>query len=258
MALLTTRTFKDSTLILNNPDTGLYKVNHIFEPEYHQSIYADICEELSKTKNAFQICDCKSLVEYPHRGIQPTYADDETEPDSLIYEGQLLDDGSYRQKGIDINICAIKSISIRNGYIDFDSARSVTQSFYRNRKNKAGVQKNDVLINSTGDGTIGRVSIYNEEFPSLVDGHVTILRFNDPDLAWYIGSFLLGNEGQKQIYRYINGSSGQVEIYPQDIARIWIRLPGKKKLKAIAESFRSVNAEYKKFRENLRKSLNML
>ncbi|QDP24300.1 hypothetical protein [Bradyrhizobium cosmicum] len=80
----------------------------------------------------------------------------------------------------------------------------------------------DLLINSTGDGTIGRVAVYDEQFPAVVDGHITIVRLKNPKLAWYIAAYLLSTQGQRQIYRYINGSSGQVEIYPVDIARLWV------------------------------------
>lgn len=258
MALLEFRDIKDSLLVLDDPEGSLFQNNHIFEPEFHQGKYVDICTQLSKKSTSKTIGNLEELIEYPHRGTQPKYADIETEPESLIYEGQLLDDGSYRTNGDDVNICALKSVSIRTGYIDFDNARSVNQEFYEKKKKKAGVQKNDVLINSTGDGTIGRVAVYNEDFPAVVDGHVTILRFNDPELAWYIGAFLLSDMGQRQIYRYINGSSGQVEIYPQDIARIWIDLPKKEQRKKVADSLLSANSQYKSFRENMRKSLRMI
>lgn len=40
------------------------------------------------------------------------------------------------------------------------------------------IRKNDILINSTGTGTLGRVAFARDEpeLPSFADGHVTILR----------------------------------------------------------------------------------
>lgn len=255
MALKTTRDLPKSILLLNEPESGFYKVNHIFEPEYHQPIYADICETLENTQGAFQIGSHEELQKYPHRGTQPKYADDEDDPDSLRYIGQLLNDGTYQEDNPGVNICALKSISIRQGYVDFETARSTSKEFYNTKKAKAGIIKNDILINSTGDGTIGRVAIYNEDFPALVDGHITIIRFSNVELAWYIGAYLLSDEGQRQIYRYINGSSGQVEIYPQDIARIWVRKPPKETIGRIANSFQEANDQFRNFRESMRKSL---
>ena len=96
--------------------------------------------------------------------------------------------------------------------VDLDSARYVKREFYDQKRDRAGIQKDDILINSTGDGTIGRVAAPNRSFPVLVDGHVSIVHLRDKDLAWYVAAYLLSDQGQKQIYRYINGSSGQVEI----------------------------------------------
>lgn len=255
MALNVVKGIKNSILKLDNPEEGLFKVNHILEPEFHQEIYAGICDELEKTKNSFQIGSCKKIIKYPQRGTQPKYDDDESEPSSLSFWGMLKDDGKEVKDNKINNICALKSISIRSGYVDFDTARSVTREFYKKNKSKAGVEKNDVLINSTGDGTIGRVAMYNELFPAIVDGHITILRFNDEILAWYVGAYLLSSEGQKQIYRYINGSSGQVEIYPQDINRIWIRPTTLNKMSEIANSFKEACDQYKLFRINMKNAL---
>lgn len=222
MALLSTRKIADVLLDVAS-ETGVPEKNHIFEPEFHQSKYADACTQTSSIPNAFQIGNAPGLIYGPVRGTQPSYADSEDEPDSLEYEGMVLSDGTVL-KGKSLNVCALKSNCIRRGYIDYSLARSVSRTFHA-KKAKAQVKENDVLINSTGDGTIGRVAVFNSKFPALVDGHVTILRFKEPETAWYVAAFLLSETGQRQIYRYINGSSGQVEIYPQDIARIWVKPP---------------------------------
>jgi type I restriction enzyme M protein len=153
------------------------------------------------------------------------------------------------------NVCALKSNCVRRGYIDFSLARSVTKEFHEKKK-KANIIKNDVLINSTGDGTIGRVAVFNESFPAVVDGHITIVRLNEPDLAWYIGAFLLSETGQRQMYRYINGSSGQVEIYPQDISRIWVKPPkSPQHKKQVADAFREAVALHSSFYKKLQSAL---
>lgn len=229
MAKLAIRKVTDTYLDLNDPESGLYSNNHIYEPEFHQEDYVSVCDELEGTKGSFQLSTNEKLVGVIHRGTQPKYADVETDPSSLNWFGMTDDYGKQvNDKGA--NICALKSVCIRAGYVDLETARSVSKETYEKTKHRAGIQKNDVLINSTGDGTIGRVAVYDHDFPAVVDGHITILRFTDEDLAWYIGAFLMSEMGQKQITRYINGSSGQVEIYPQDIARIWVKPATQKKL----------------------------
>ena len=142
--------------------------------------------------------------------------------------------------------------------VDFDSARSVKRDFYDQKRDRAGIQKDDILINSTGDGTIGRVAVFNRSFPVLVDGHVSIVRLRDKDLAWYVAAYLLSDQGQKQIYRYINGSSGQVEIYPQDLSRLWIPGAPVKNRKAVADKFRLACSKHDEFSIDLKIALAML
>jgi len=93
--------------------------------------------------------------------------------------------------------------------------------------------------------------VYNYDFPAVVDGHVTIVRYKDPHLAWYVAGFLLTDIGQKQIYRYINGSSGQVEIYPQDISRIWIKPADSQTTEKICDDFRAACDKYDDFFRDL-------
>lgn len=257
MALKILRPPQHTLLDLNNPEAGLFPINHILEPEFHQDKYVSVVETLSKA-DAYQIGNSKFLVEYPHRGTQPTYADDENDPLSLEWLGMTRNDGTAVSLDSKSDICALKSICVRFGYIDFESARSVSQEFYVGKKRKAGVQKNDVLINSTGDGTIGRVAVFDEEFPAVADGHITIVRFSDATTAWYVAAFLLSDAGQKQIYRYINGSSGQVEIYPQDIARLWIRNVSDEIMTKIASDFRSACIKHCQFQQELKRALSQV
>ena len=252
--MLAIRNIKDTYLVLKNPESGLYPKNHIYEPEFHQEEYVSICKMLAEMDGSFTLSTCEQLVGEIHRGVQPKYADNEMDKSSLHWQG-MTDDYGEQVEDEDTNICALKSVCIRAGYVDLETARSVSRGVYEKTKHRAGIQKNDVLINSTGDGTIGRVAVYNHDFPAVVDGHITILRFTDQDLAWYVGAFLMSDMGQKQITRYINGSSGQVEIYPQDIARIWIKPASKNKITKVARDFRTACNSYNKFKQEIKKAL---
>ncbi len=247
MALFTKRPFSDVFLELD----GDREANHIFEPEFHQDLYVDACVKARQLPGSFQLGDLTEVVRYPNRGSQPNYCDDESVPESLTYIGKINTDGTVITSDETSNICALKSVSIRWGFVDFGVARAVDHEFYQKKKKRNEAIWGDVLINSTGDGTIGRVAVYNRKHPALVDGHITIVRFKNTNLAWYTAAYLLSDQGQKQVYRYINGSSGQVEIYPQDIARIWIPKINGDKINAIAEQFQTASKKYEEFQSEL-------
>lgn len=84
------------------------------------------------------------------------------------------------------------------------------------------IQDGDVLLNGTGVGTIGRAAPYLHTVRALPDNHVTVLRTDAIDPI-YLSVFLNSPLGQLQIERHIKGSSGQIELYPGDIAKfvVW-------------------------------------
>lgn len=257
MALFAKRPFADALLELKDVGEGVVLKNHIFEPEYHQDIYRLACEDAKKKAGSFQLNDLTKVKREPNRGRQPEYVDDESDPETLKYQGMLDHYGNVLAKSKTDNICALKSVSIRWGYVDFGVARAVSGDFYRKHKEKCGIKKHDLLINSTGDGTIGRVAVYNKDHDALVDGHITIVRFKELHYAWYTAAYLLSEQGQRQIYRYINGSSGQVEIYPQDISRLWIPAKPEIKVKEIASKFQKAIKKYEEFEVEMTSMLAM-
>lgn len=247
MALLTKRPFSDTLLDVRGDDDSISIQNHIIEPEYHQDIYRLACENAKRSEGSFQLGDLTRVVRAPNRGRQPEYVDDESDPASLQFIGMIDHYGNVVDRNQTSNVCALKSVSIRWGYVDFGVARAVSNEFHERHRAKCGVKKHDLLINSTGDGTIGRVAVYNKDHDALVDGHITIVRFKEPHYAWYTAAYLLSEQGQRQIYRYINGSSGQVEIYPQDISRLWIPTRTKGVEVEIAKKFQRAIKKYEEF-----------
>jgi type I restriction enzyme, S subunit len=82
------------------------------------------------------------------------------------------------------------------------------------------------VITSTGMGTLGRVfcNIYNRKY--FADGHITILQLKDESEASLITAILQSPLAAQQFEQRQRGSSGQIEIYPQDILNILIpKLP---------------------------------
>jgi len=105
-----------------------------------------------------------------------------------------------------------------------------TRTFYELPRNAKGrVRHGDVLLNSTGRGTLGRAACYQSAAPALCDNHVTILR-PDPSVCSpvYLALFLNSPVGLAQSERFQTGSSGQLEIYPEHIQHFLILLPKRK------------------------------
>jgi restriction endonuclease S subunit len=123
------------------------------------------------------------------------------------------------------NIFAFTSEQIRNDFVARDSARFTNQIFYE-KNIKAHAKYNDVLLNSTGRGTLGRVNFYYLKDKAVVDGHITIIRTKEDIInPIFLNVFLKTIYGQYQIERSYTGSSGQIEIYPDQIKEFKIYIP---------------------------------
>lgn len=69
----------------------------------------------------------------------------------------------------------------------------------------------DVLINSTGTGTAGRVAqIWDINEPTTIDGHMIVIRPTDEIVPLYYGYAV--KSYQSAIESYAEGSTGQTEI----------------------------------------------
>lgn len=88
----------------------------------------------------------------------------------------------------------------------------------------------DVLINSTGTGTAGRVAqILEVPVPTTIDGHMILIRPTDEVDTLYYGYAIKGY--QKKIESLAEGSTGQTEINRQRLQdEIIIRFPKNKNI----------------------------
>ena len=109
---------------------------------------------------------------------------------------------------------------IRNHTIDLSLARSHTPKAI----NEKWLQFGDLLINSTGDGTLGRVAqVWFAPKALTVDSHVTIVRPAREELIFYIG--LWGILHEKEIESLHTGSTGQTELPRDRVKMLKLLLP---------------------------------
>ena len=119
------------------------------------------------------------------------------------------------------------------GKIIIEGADYVEKSVYDEFVEKAAkqnenlnlIQKGDVLLSSTGDGTLGKCCVYDIDLLAIADGHVTIIR---PDLEkvdpYYLSDYLRAGFGAVQIERLFTGSTGLIELTPEQVDSIIVDL----------------------------------
>ena len=136
------------------------------------------------------------ICEFISRGITPNYSDS--------------------------GVLVLNQKCIRDNRVNFALGRFTTVD---TKINPAKMLKyGDILINSTGTGTLGRVSIYKGASDCItVDGHVTILRAKKGISPIYLGYFLHSIE--PLIENLGRGSTNQKELSTGDLKRIRIILP---------------------------------
>ncbi|MND59835.1 putative type I restriction enzymeP M protein [compost metagenome] len=121
----------------------------------------------------------------------------------------------------------------------------------------AHVQHGDILLSSTGDGTLGKCGVYRESVPALADGHITIIRV-DQSRIWpeFLCDYLRVGPGAGQIVRYLTGSTGLVELPPEYVDRIRITIPENlADQREQSKRLRKSEAEYQQRLEKLSLSL---
>lgn len=129
------------------------------------------------------------------RGIAPKYSDD---------SAQMV----------------INQKCIRNHMIDLSLARAHTPKTI----NEKWLHFGDLLINSTGDGTLGRTAqVWFQPQNLTVDSHVTIVRPIKENLIFYIG--LWGMLHEREIESLHTGSTGQTELPRERVKALELLLP---------------------------------
>lgn len=158
-----------------------------FEPKYDTMI--------AQMETVGECTTLESLLSVNRRGKQPKYAESGL---------QVINSKHVLKNGVRLNA---------------DNALAVTSD------DALKIKTGDVLINGTGVGTIGRAAAYLHKQPALPDNHVTILRPRPGAIdPVYLAVYLNSIAGQWQVEKYLRGSSGQIELYPVDIAQFKICL----------------------------------
>lgn len=122
------------------------------------------------------------------------------------------------------DVGVIKTKQLRNDGIDIDGVESYFDNQTCINNKSIFLKKNDVVFASMGVGSLGKVSIfsYDGEQKYVTDSTLRIYRGKPtcrikPEV---LSVFLQSQIGQELIYRYVVGSTGIINIYDDDMAKI--------------------------------------
>ncbi|GGM82802.1 hypothetical protein GCM10010967_13130 [Dyadobacter beijingensis] len=123
----------------------------------------------------------------------------------------------------DTGLPVINQRCVRNNTVDFSFCRLHDAKAKPVRKL---VQVGDILVNSTGVGTLGRVAVVKRLEHSLTtaDSHVTIVRADSSQVEpYYLGISMLNR--QAEIEKLGEGSTGQTELNREKLGTLNVLLP---------------------------------
>lgn len=139
------------------------------------------------------------VTELIKRGVSPKYVED----DGIL----VINQKCIRDNRVDLSLARLTS-----------KEKKITEEKFLN--------EGDILINSTGTGTLGRTAQINNINESItVDTHITIMRPSKDINAKFLGYFIRLNESL--ITSMGKGATNQIELSATDLANIEIYLPGK-------------------------------
>jgi type I restriction enzyme S subunit len=88
------------------------------------------------------------------------------------------------------------------------------------------LQMHDVLVNSTGVGTLGRVARWTKQEACTVDSHVTIVRFDAARVDPVCAGFAM-LDAEPEIEALGEGSTGQTELSRAQLSALRIAVPSR-------------------------------
>ena len=154
--------------------------------------------EIGKIPEGWVVCELGEWCHHLRRGISPKY----------------IETGGVQ---------VFNQRCIRDHQIDFSKSRRHDET----SRSVSGrlIEVGDVLVNSTGVGTLGRVApVLSLTEPSVADSHVTVVRA-DPEVVspTFLGLLLINRESE--IEAMGEGSTGQTELSRSRLASLSVVTP---------------------------------
>ena len=157
--------------------------------------------------SGWTLCELRDLCTFLSRGKSPKYSEVQNQYPVFAQKCNLKDGG-----------------------ISLDLARFLDESTLDKWPVKYHLLDGDILINSTGTGTVGRTRIFDNScmghYPFVVpDSHVSVARTFEDIYSKYIFYCLYSDECQRYFEENLAGSTNQKELYIDIIGDRKIMLP---------------------------------
>lgn len=157
-------------------------------------------EWLGKIPKGWNILQIKRITNFVSRGNSPDYSEEET------------------------NYLVLNQACIYWEGLKMDNVKYHVASNYSEKKGL--LKKNDLVMNSTGTGTLGRIAIFEDGKNIIADGHITIIRCNKNIDPHFLLSLFSTNLYQGFIYSYcVSGSTNQIELSRSRLVETPVILP---------------------------------
>lgn len=168
--------------------------------------------EIPETWEWIRLQNC--CIKEIKRGKSPKYA---TESSNTFVFAQKC---NTKYNGIDIGLAQ---------YLDESTLGKYPTDEY--------MQDGDIVINSTGTGTLGRVGFYQSSdnikcIDIVPDSHVTVVRSYDKVDSFYLYAFMKSN--QSELEKKGEGSTNQKELKPATLKKMLVPIPSIKEQERIS------------------------
>ena len=168
-------------------------------------------------------CRLKDICGFLSRGKSPVYSDKCREYPVFAQKCNLKEGGISLEKSL---------------FLD-PTTLSKWPEYYK-------LQDGDILVNSTGTGTVGRTRLFNSnclgDYPFVVpDSHVSVIRTWETIYSEYILAVLSSEYGKHYIEENLAGSTNQKELYIGVLEDFLIPIPPRNEQHSIAERIDSFN-----------------
>ena len=153
------------------------------------------------------VCKLVDICSFLSRGKSPKYSeDDKTYP-------------VFAQK-----------CNLKDGGISLEQARFLDPSTINKWNEVYKLQTGDILVNSTGTGTVGRTRLFNTNclgnYPFVVpDSHVSVVRVLKSIFPQYVYAYISSDSIQEYLEENLAGSTNQKELYIGVLENMHIYLP---------------------------------
>ena len=153
------------------------------------------------------VCKLVDICSFLSRGKSPKYSeDDKTYP-------------VFAQK-----------CNLKDGGVSLEQARFLDPSTINKWNEVYKLQTGDILVNSTGTGTVGRTRLFNinclGNYPFVVpDSHVSVVRVLKSICPQYVYAYISSDSIQEYLEENLAGSTNQKELYIGVLENMHIYLP---------------------------------